>query len=275
MGSPEELCEGGINWRVMTYYELPMGGAAANGEVIGAIGNATAENLEKNPVPMTADIVVTSKISATDPRSADITAKVTAKEAFPANTVLHLIVLETRISWIDDFGLAPSNGQTYMLDVVRKLVSDSTGESLPELAVGESHSFTGSFTASATVSNLKNLRTVVIVQVEDTKEILSVIETAISPLVDPDPIIFTTTINKYAGLGLSFSGRQKISMILPFDNAHITVYTISGRILKTQNCRGKEGQRAAVSLPETDSVLFVKLTSEQGKTVVFKVPFRQ
>jgi len=271
MGYPEDLTGGGISWRVMTYYDLPMGGAAANGVDAGNIGTVDVNSLTANPISMIADLEITSKVSGTNNKIADITVKVTAKKVLPAKAKLHIIVFQTRLNWQDEYGMTPSNGQIYMVNAVRDLVSDSTGEPVSALAAGEAQSITKTFTADPKVKYPDSLRVSAILQVEDTKEILSVSQTKKSPL-GISPIVVSHHILNKTELEIASAGFQKIGVTLPFSNASVRIYTTAGRIVKSQNCIGVKGQRVSITLPEADGVFIIKLFAGKDLYTVFTVP---
>ncbi len=80
MGSPDELCDNGIAWRAMDWYGFAMGGVAASGKDVGNINTVGADNLNANPVSQIVDFEIFWKVSATNPKSSDITVKTTAKQ---------------------------------------------------------------------------------------------------------------------------------------------------------------------------------------------------
>jgi len=276
MGSPDELAEFGISYRVMEWYGLAMGGAVANGRDVGNINTVGVDNLTNPALPMIADIDISSEVSATNPRVADITVKVTAKQQLPNDTKLHIIVYQTRIHYEDDFGVVAPNGLVYMLDVVRDLVTDTFGVAIPALGAGQSHSVTGTFTAFPSIKDLDSLRTAAIVQVDDTtKQVLSVAKTNKSPLdTGSIPIITGNLIPEKAKLQIAYNSPQKLRVILPFDNARALVYNTAGRILRKQRLYGVEGDKVTVFLPQAEGLLFIRLISEDGKSLVCKIPFK-
>lgn len=275
VGIPEDLFEGGIGYRAGTYYDFAPGGAVAGGIDVGTIHSVGYENLTANSISMIADLTVSSTTSTTLPNSADITVTVKANEPIPANSKLLIMVTETELNWFSVYEIVSSNGQTDIYYVVRAIVSDSTGSPLPQLKAGETHSVTGTFTCKPKLQNPNNLRVAALIQVEDTKEILSVVKTKTTPVDTASiPIIFNSNLPQKAAVQIAFTGSQQVLLTLPFDNAKSMVYNTSGRILKKQYCRGKEGHRISISLPEADGVLFVKLISEKGHSAVFKIPFR-
>lgn len=111
IGSPDDLCNGGISWRAMQWYDLAMGGVAANGVEAGNINTVGIDNLTADLMPDLVDFEIFWKVSDTNPKSSDITVKLTAKKTFPVNTHLHLFVYQNRINWMDEYGIPPMNGQ--------------------------------------------------------------------------------------------------------------------------------------------------------------------
>jgi hypothetical protein len=276
MGSPEDLCDGGIAYRAEIWYEFAMGGAAANGADVGNINTVGVQNLSADPILQTADFEITWEVHSTDPRSSDITVKVTAKQDFPANTNLHFMVLQTRIDWEDEYDFKPSNGQTYMINGVRDLCTDSMGVELPELKNGESHSVTKTYTANPKMIYPDRLRTAALVQVMDTKKILAVTETDKSPLdTGSIPIIAGKYVHKKTALHLASIGSHMLGMTLPFNNTTALVYNTAGRVLAKQSFSGMEGQRATLLLPEAQGILFLRLVSESGRSVTVKIPYNK
>ena len=276
MGSPAVLCEGGIDWRVMEWYGLAMGGAAGNGEDMGNINTVGVDNLTANPIPQVVDFEISWVVSSTNPKSSDITVKVTARQAFPASTHLHIVVYQTKVDWKEEFDLEPGNGQTYVTNVVWDLVLDSMGRELPQLAVGESHTVTANFTAKEEVQYPMKLRVAALVQVMDTKMFLSATTTDKSPL-DPNsiPIITDNYMPQASAVDLSSAGARGIQMTLPFRNTTALVYNTAGRVLARQSFTEQKGARVILSLPKARGVLFMKLLGENRESVVVKVPFRE
>ncbi len=275
MGIPEDLFEGGIGYRAGTYYDFAAGGAAAGGKDVGTIHSVGVENLTANSISMIADLTVSSIMSTTLINSADITVTVKANEPIPANSKLLIMVTETELNWFSVYEIVPSNGQTVIYNVVRAIVSDSAGSPLPQLKAGETHSVTGTFTCKPKLQNPNNLRVAALIQVEDTKEILSVVKTKTTPVDTASiPIIFNSNLPEKADVQIAFVGSHQLIITLPFSNAKALVYNTSGRILQKQICNGNEGHRVSISLPQAEGVLFVKLISEKGYSTIFKIPVR-
>lgn len=276
MGSPKGLCIGGIAWRIDTYYSLAMGGAATNGKDIGFISVVGVDNLTADPIPMIAYLEIASKVSDNDQNTADITVKISAREAFPEKVKLHIIVTETIIDWKKVYDLTPFNGQTVMYNVVCDLITDSTGAKVPALKAGKTHSVTETFTNNPTFHNPDSLRVTALIQVEDTKKILSVAKTKWSPL-DTGiiiPIIVNEHLIKIPKLQIISAGHRHLRMTLPFNNATVVVYNTAGRELKRQSFDRKKGQIVTILLSETKGLLLIKIKSADGYFTVFKVPIR-
>lgn len=275
MGSPPDLCDGGIAWRAADFYEFAMGGVAANGSDVGSITSVGVENLSANPIPQVADFNITWKVSSTNPKSSDITVKVTAKQDFSANTNLHFMVLQTIINWKEEYNITTTNGQTYMINSVRHLCTDSMGLPLPLLKNGESHEVTKNYTADPAMKYPKKLRIAAIVQVMDSKKILAVTQTSQSPLdTGIIPIIIDKYVHKNTALQLATAGSHQLKLTLPFQNTTALVYNTAGRVLTRQSFDQIEGRSVTLSLPEAQGVLFLKLIGESGQSVAVKVPYR-
>ncbi len=273
---PEDMTANGIDWRAATWYDMAMGGAVANGTYLTDIGNVGSSLLSTNPTPDGADFAISWKVSATNPKSSDITVGITAKQAFPANGKLFIIVYQTKVHWNDDYGFTASNGQEYVYNAVRAIIGDTLGLAVPQLAVGGTHTVTHNYTAASTVIYPEKLRTAVMVQDMDTKEFVKVAYTGHSPLdTGTIPIIMDKYVHNKSALNIASFGARQIKMTLPFQNTTALLYNTAGRVLAKQSFSNVKGTRVTLNLPEARGVLFMKLLGENGKSVAVMVPFRE
>lgn len=254
------------------YYNMPMGGAFANGNDAAAISFVQTQVFTDNVIPQTASFEFSSEVSSTDDKTVAITVNTTAKQDIPAGVKLHIIVTEKTIKWMNTWpeGISETtgktgNGQEIMYDVIWDMIGDTLGNDFPSISSGESHSMTHSFTLyTDRAQKSDSIEVTAVLQVESTKQILAVSRMVGTPFVEGSiPITSKGLSNTLKGLSLNINGKNAIFK-LPFSQTEISLFNSAGRMLSKQKIDGLKGSSVSVKLPEAKGVIIMKLNSLKG-----------
>ncbi len=267
MGTSPDFFTDAIEGRVMTYYDFAMGGAAASGKDNGlGINDLTTDYLKANPIGTSATFAVESKTLDPNRMSAEITVTVTAKESLPEGLRLHAAVVETQIDMVALYGAPTKNGQAFIYYVVRELITGSTGEQMPPMATGETHSFTGTFVRDTAIQNADSLRVTTLIQNESTKEILAADATTTTAIPVATSILYKGSTVKDTKPLVYSNNKGMFVVVLPFSDVTATIFNIHGRKLGQYRLTGSAGQKAFIPRPQVRGLLLLRLTAGNEKT---------
>ena len=275
MGTPDDLMNNGLAWRVQTYYDMPQGGACISGVDAGNINVISAASLRAKQLPMTAGLSFSVIAVDTAAHSAEISVAVSATNPLPEGVVLNVLMEETTINWMGAYDFAPLNGQTVMHNVACGFISDTLGFPIPAMASGEVALFTGTASYDPAFHNPDSLRIVAILQVAATREMLSAARMAVSPF----PSAGTPVLSRYAVsaplLGVTAQGADQIVFATPFADAQGAFYDLRGCRVGTFDLAGTAaGQRVSIARPVAAGICILEVVSRDGSRTAMRVPLQ-
>lgn len=271
MGTPADYFTPAIAWRSEKYYLWNMGGASINGNGIGNYANGTADSLRLKQIDQYATFNVSSTTLNYQRLSAEISVKVTAAKDLPAGIRFHAAVVETNLDVVAVYGQATGNGQRYIYNIVRDLLTDSAGIAIAALTTGQSDSITKIFVRNPAIQNADSLRVVAWLQNESTKQIIAAMQTYTSAIPPSTSILATSTVAKSSKLRVANSGRNRVCFVMPFDGLEAAVYNTTGRNCGSFTLNSKKGETVSITVPQSKSILFLKVVSVNGSAAIAEI----
>lgn len=271
MGTSKDFFTQHIDWRVNTYYKLKMGGSCVNGDSTGNFKTVTLETLKSKQIQQSAVFDVSSKTLDIERLSAEISVKLKASKAITSPVRFHVAVVETDLDMVAVYGAPTANGQAHIYNIVRELITDSTGILISSLAVDQEYTTTKTFTRDKNCQNADSLRVVAWLQREDTREIIAAMQTNTSAIPAINPIVSKINHEKLLNLKIVNSSHNVLSFKLPFDGAKVVIFDASGKNIFESTITGKKNDPVSVKITQGCGINFLKILSIDGIAVYRKI----
>lgn len=253
------------------------GGVVANGVGAGAVNFVQEQIFEQNPIPQSATLSISSKVSSTDSNTVDITVKADAIADIPEGMKLHIIISESVVDWaviwpdgVDASGKV-ENGQDKMIDLAWDIIEDTLGNDFPALQSGASHSMTHSFTLDPVIQNRNNIEVTAILQNLESRAISAAVRMKGSPY---NPITAIVQSNTSAIKPVDIGFRDgRVTFVAPFDNATISLYNSVGKQVVHSKVSQRKGQQTSFMLPSSlaQGILFMSIEGASGEKLVKQI----